>query len=429
MDKELVDECVSYFKSSPGYTRMFAALKKKWESMGRFGGRIEISNPSKGEIEAIRKLVIRNCLDGGNLSFTVSQLKKALAQTKFEGVELEDLVFAYFGKPLETNKDLKKRKEEARQGFFQSAYPDGEAKAWLMNVLETKRPPYRLMMKLYEENPAGLQKVLDALAIGMNILKTGTGLTRLAIFAAQASGDPHFFDDRENGGRMLVSYLSGEAGLEEDPKSAEERSELYYQAGLIKDDISSSCATYGLNATNLDGLPNPMFASSAREPFIASLANIASIRDASAKNPGVPIHIVENPTVFSALTDADIKRQGDLALICSNGQFNLAALAMIDRIAKSGAKLLYSGDFDPSGLLMAQRIKDRYSDQLELWRYGLDDYKACLSNVDLSKTELAKLEGIHLPELKEVAEHMAALKKAGYQESIIDRYVKDCGLE
>lgn len=48
--------------------------------------------------------------------------------------------------------------------------------------------------------------------------------------------------------------------------------------------------------------------------------------------------------------------------------------------------MVYSGDMDPEGLLIAQRLVNRYP-SLHLWHYEIDDYKAALSNQKASEKE------------------------------------------
>lgn len=56
----------------------------------------------------------------------------------------------------------------------------------------------------------------------------------------------------------------------------------------------------------------------------------------------------------------------------------------------------YAGDFDPEGLLIAQRLKLRYKKQLELWKYHVDLYEKYLSEVELSDRRIKKCNGFIL---------------------------------
>lgn len=80
----------------------------------------------------------------------------------------------------------------------------------------------------------------------------------------------------------------------------------------------------------------------------------------------------------------------------------------------------YAGDFDPEGLLIAQRLKLRYKKQLELWKYHVDLYEKYLSEVELSDRRIKELERIHIKELQEMKEMMYKKRRAVYQETIIN---------
>ena len=80
----------------------------------------------------------------------------------------------------------------------------------------------------------------------------------------------------------------------------------------------------------------------------------------------------------------------------------------------------YHGDFDPEGLLIAQRLKERYGESLQLWNYRADWYERYLSDVNLSEVRMKKLEKVYLPELLEVKMQMQKRKRAAYQEAMLD---------
>lgn len=63
--------------------------------------------------------------------------------------------------------------------------------------------------------------------------------------------------------------------------------------------------------------------------------------------------------------------------------------------------LYYSGDLDPEGIVIANRLKKRYQDRIVLWNMDIDAYKFSVSNKDILN-RLSKLENVSLPEWKEL---------------------------
>ena len=135
-----------------------------------------------------------------------------------------------------------------------------------------------------------------------------------------------------------------------------------------------------------------------------------------ANDKGV-VFIVENSGVFSELLTKFPSKYLP-PLICTNGQFKLAALLLLDRLLKNNIIAYYSGDFDPEGLLMAQRLVSRYPANVRLWHYTEEDYIKAQSEVVLSKSQLNKLMNLELEELRAVKDLMEN-KKTGYQEKLI----------
>jgi hypothetical protein len=65
----------------------------------------------------------------------------------------------------------------------------------------------------------------------------------------------------------------------------------------------------------------------------------------------------------------------------------------MDMLAAEGTIIYYSGDFDPEGLLIADRLCARYGEQLRLWRYTPQDYEKAISAKVLNVVRLKKLNG------------------------------------
>src|SRR5690606_29104361 len=111
-------------------------------------------------------------------------------------------------------------------------------------------------------------------------------------------------------------------------------------------------------------------------------------------------------------------------LICTHGQFKLAALQLLDMLSTAGHTLYYSGDFDPEGLSMAIRFKKRYGNQAQFWHMTVADYFASTPTVELGSRE-DRLTSIFNSELGEVALALKKTAKAGYQEGIITLLTND----
>ena len=106
------------------------------------------------------------------------------------------------------------------------------------------------------------------------------------------------------------------------------------------------------------------------------------------------------------------------------GNPRIAALMLLDKISNK-TELFYSGDFDPEGLIIAQKLKNRYKDNLKLWHYELKDYKKAMSNKKISTKSLNKLKNIEDKTLITISNELLKTQKAAYQESIIEDIINE----
>ncbi len=157
------------------------------------------------------------------------------------------------------------------------------------------------------------------------------------------------------------------------------------------------------------------------EPLQLTLWNISTINKITS--PTNKVFVFENPSVFSeVLYQTKTTRP---SLICTFGNTKLSTLVLLDKLVEEGTIIYYSEDFDPEGLLMADKLKQRYKKQLILWRYGENEYFLSQSQVILSSSRLQKLNNIKDLELQKMSNLIKEKKYAAYQELLIDLYLKD----
>jgi Protein of unknown function C-terminus (DUF2399). len=88
--------------------------------------------------------------------------------------------------------------------------------------------------------------------------------------------------------------------------------------------------------------------------------------------------------------------------------------------------LYYSGDFDPEGIGMANRLLKRYPEHVQLWQMDVESYENSLSEEEkISTTRLNQLSRINHPALKEVKKQILKIKVPGYQEALLDEMIEE----
>lgn len=83
-----------------------------------------------------------------------------------------------------------------------------------------------------------------------------------------------------------------------------------------------------------------------------------------------------------------------VSLLCTSGQPRYAALKLISLIVQSGIPIYYSGDLEPDGIGIADRLWQRFGNRIQFFGMSPEDYRNSLSKEVLEK--MAKKAGTHL---------------------------------
>lgn len=468
-DQNQLEECIRYFRQRKIYDRLFVKVAEKYHSLGRFGGTVRLSGLCTEDCRQLGGFFQKDYEGQKTVTISAAAMEKALAGSRFAGLSWEDILQGYFGRELVGRKAQRQKEKEERERFFAEIIetaPGSPGSLWLGRVLREKEEGYLLLMKHYREQPDKLKGSLLLLLQAIPRLpiltagREGVSHELLAVFAAETTGDPHFFDAGKLGEQLLAAFLnsrfweslvpgltdvkslrvqslgktedngepgrmgdtedSGESGKMEDFR-AEEKAALFYRAGLLKDELSNHVLVYGISGAEKDGRPHKGILGylEQREPLHLSLMTLGKLARVSPQT-GKRVYIVENPAVFAVLA----KAWPDAAIVCGNGQTRLATLVLLDLFG-SDTEFWYAGDYDPEGLLIAQRLKERYGERLHFWQYRREFYEKYRSDVEISDRSVKKLDRVYREELQDIKQAMKRQKKAAYQEAMLGEYLGD----
>lgn len=431
MEYAKLQRCIAYFKERTIYRKLFEKVREKYASLGHLGGAVQMTGLNEEERRQLGGFFQKDFSGKKTVTISYTAMEKALENSRFAGLKWEEILRGYFGEELIAKKEQKLAWQVEREQYFAeilAGVPANPGSAWLKETLQIHGEGYLLLAKQYKEAPEQLREVLQHFleAVSqLSIFKNPDGKAKmelLAVFAAGTTGNPHFFDAGTLGEQLLVAFLKSRT-----PKSvgktafrAEEKAELFYEAGLLKDDLSNNTLVYGIRAWTKDGNPHEGIGGfgSRGEPMILTLMTLGGLAGACTQGEKC-VYIVENPAVFATL----IQVWPDATVICGNGQIRLATLVLLDLFDEE-TTFFYAGDFDPEGLVIAQRLKERYGDRLQLWNYRREYYERYQSNVAISEKSLKKLEKIYVTELQEIREALQREKKATYQEAMLQEYLE-----
>jgi len=240
-------------------------------------------------------------------------------------------------------------------------------------------------------------------------------LQRLAVTV----GSAHELDwDRPIGSLTLsaLAHLRGQTP----PNSSLRRRQLWAEFGVVLDSLSATVLALNLRPEG-DGLAASILRACAElgEPTSLTLGQLK--RDELTFAVGhPPVLICENPTVMEEVKAC----LGAVAppMVCVAGRFNTAGAVLLEHLSKTGVALRYHGDFDYSGIAIANEVMARFG--AEPWKFDTASYLRALEISPGHPPEGRRVEASWDPHLATAIAHH---KRAIHEEAVVEELL--CDLE
>ncbi|MFP4697556.1 MAG: TIGR02679 family protein [Eubacteriales bacterium] len=419
-----LDKCIDYFKEEKGFQRLLQLMKSKYESLGHVGGNIVLKQLTKEEKEALSGLMGKDYSTNKTATISLKKFEESLGETVFKGITLKDLLEGYYNATIIYNKEKKRVEEIEKEQFFKELYStleDDSFIRWLELQKEIGTKVYQIFVKRYNNNKEELKHLIQNLdQVILHLPYKNNSIEQIAVFATKYLRNPHALDEGKDILQMLYYYLSNKFSLNI-PRDGEEKNELLYKAGLLRDPLSNYTICKGLLGYNNGQVHKGWQGFFKRnEPLNISLWNIREVKN--IKSITDKVYIIENPTVMGALIN---KYKDNFSCICTNGQIKLSTYLLLDKLALNYTKMYYAGDFDPEGLLIAYKLKKRYGEVFNYWGYTVDNYLLSISNQRINDRRLKQLKHIEDIQLTPIINELNEKRKAGYQEALINEYFRE----
>ena len=430
------EEGAKFFKENEGYTRLFKAIKNKYISLGEIKGNIRVTKPTYIEKQALSGLMKKDYSRNTTITISLKKFQDVLDKSRFEGVTLLEILKEYFKEEIITKKENKQKYKDELEEFWKDILEQNKNTniySYLKKSIENEDELYKNIKKHYNKKDQNIKQELLNACKGINNLPEK--LIRIPVFASNILSNPHGFDKKALCGKLfilLLCYMNNIAY----PNNSEELSELYYNNNLLVDDVSNMvlcknivgftkvdeyrqygeiCKRY-IKHEGLKGF------NKYNEPIYLTIYNLSNISFIEKSNKHEEVVITENPAVFMEIMEkCQIK---DFPLVCTYGQVKLSGIILLDKLVEQGYKLYYSGDLDPEGIQIADKLKQRYKQNLHLLGFDKQTYNANISNIELSTSRLQKLEKVKSEELKQICNEIKESKKVAYEEKNINHIVK-----
>ena len=406
-ESEQVEECVKYFRQNPVWNKVLKGFQKKYVSYGRFSGSVVVRNLTQEEIEELEGFFGKSFHRQKSVSISAEKFQKALENSRYKNIKPDMILESYFGRPLLSRQEEGLLKEQKRQEIIRRVTSDYEG-----TPVQSEVEYIMHMLKGNSREDFGeLEQQLYLSAEIFNKLPyRKEQKIYLAVFAAMLTGNPHAFDRGTVGGRILEQMIH---------RSLEQRNlliegtEIFLAAGILLDDVSNYAMVCNVEAVKKDGTIHMGMDGFQKEKDMLQvplgvISDWKEVRCLQQK-----IYIVENPSVFAMLCG-----KAECSCMCMNGQPRLAGLMLLDLLEKSGTTIYYSGDLDPEGILIAQKLADYYRGKFHFWHMDPEDYNKSRSEEVISDRRMKILDKITDVRLISVVDEIKKYKTAGYQERI-----------
>lgn len=395
-------EYSKYFKNKKGYDRFIKKIYEKYQSLAKFTGTIKLNNLSSDEAYVLSQLFSENYNSGDNIKISIKQFLKIMDRSKFEDFDIATLVKEYLNVPLLTNKELKNNLIIEEDKFYQELIKDN------LKLKKIINRDNLFIHQRYIKNKDSLRKDL------INVINLINNLPKekimISLFSATYTKNPHYLDLDTNTCNLFINILSYLSNINY-PNTREDKIKLLYKYNIEMDNLSNYVLTYNLLSSRKS--INEL----SKETLILNIKNIlnTSMFDSKLKK----VFVFENPSILTKILSLNI----DISVIISGGFPNNAVYLLIDKLIASGNTIYYNGDFDPEGLIIAYKLKDKYQDRLKLFCYDKIDYENCKSNNVISNSRLNKMAKIDDKNLNIIKNLLLENKLAAFQENN-DRIIK-----
>jgi len=269
-----------------------------------------------------------------------------------------------------------------------------------------------------QDTSVALQLLADADAVLQHLPASGMARARLA---AQTLGDAHALDaGRPTATLVLTAWRqladeppTTEEENDDDSQPSERVRDVWARAGVLVNELARPALFLNLPVHSTE------IAWASGEPGYLSLRKLLRAPPTWAV-ANRTVFVCENPNVVAIA--ADVLGRDCAPLICTDGMPAAAQRVLMAQLTSAGAQMRYHGDFDWSGLHIANHIVRVHG--ASPWRFRSTDYESAIADASHARGNLptVAVEASWDPEL---AQTMRRHGSAVAEEAVIDLLLQD----
>lgn len=400
------DELAKYLKNKNGLKRLMINLRDKYIALSRPSGTITISNIGAEESVDIGNLLGRKIIVGDSLKTSFKEITKKINEGKYNGFDWPKLFNSYFNDKIITKKEYELNYLDSEDKYYMALYQDNidkEYTEYLFELIKHDEFIGKIVKQRYNSNKNKLKDEINNILLLLDNIPTSP--TTLAVYSS-ITGNPHYLDFNKSTSTLFFRVLARIKNIEYEDKT-EIKINILSEINVYIDSISNFVITYKLTGNNILNQLNEI-----NEVVNLNLLNIKGLDKVSTEDNVV--YVFENPSLLISMLDLKVP------IIITSGMPNVSLYILLKKLIESGTKIYYNGDFDPEGLLIAEKLKLRFSN-IELFCYDEQDYLNSKSGELLSSSRLKKLDNINSKELLNIKKILLEEKISGYQEQNLNR--------
>lgn len=399
----------TYLKSKKGLIRLIKKLKEKYVLLSRPSGTIIINNITEEESIDISNLLGKRVPINEDLKTSFKEITKKINEGKYRNFDWIEVLNIYFDEKIITKEEHKINIKQEEIEFYENIYINNKDRKYLEDVkkiIEKDEMINKMVKQKYHSNKYKLTEEINNILLLLDNIPSFP--TSLAVYSS-LTGNPHYLDLNKNTSTLFLKILSKIKNIEYENKN-EIKINLLSEINVYTDPISNYTIAYKLIGNKILNELNE-----SNEIINLNLLNIKKLDYITTNNKKV--YVFENPSILTSLMHLNIP------IVITSGIPNISLYTLLQKLEESNTKIYYNGDFDPEGLLIAEKLKLRFSN-LELFCYDTVDYNNAKSKEKISNARLKKIENITAKELQEIKGLLKENKISAYQEQNIDRIKK-----
>lgn len=391
--------------------QLFFELRKKYIKTNKLSGRLKFPIDTEEERYKIGEFFAIKYFNADKKEFSIpiKVIEELIYSFYGDKMTLVEFLVELFGEEIKTKSMVKEKNEKEKNEYFENLYSFSKNKDELKQFIQIEE---RLINTMYNSNKQ--QTFEDLIFLDKIISKLPLEeYSTLPFLANELFNDSHKLDIGTPLCNLFLRYIKHKHQSNISFDSIEGKNELFLLEKIKRDELSNHIMVFQVNRKN-DVVIDTVCKE--KEIFIMTLNKVTK-NDTPFEFFNNQVFIVENNIVFQKLIDDLLLRNIEASVVCSSGQFNTAFYEFIKRIPEE-TTLYYSGDIDPEGLAMLNKIKQKFKNT-HSFCMDASLYESSFKEKEISENRISMLNNLNHID-KNLLFIMEKEKKALYQEELYD---------